>query len=517
VAIRLQLHVRKCFCPTAHCLRTIFTERLPQIAAPWARRTRRLAEQQRQIGVALGGAASQRLGDQLDHPASRDTFIRLVRSTPAGDPPTPRILGVDDWARRKGHTYGTILVDIERGTVIDLLPDRTAATFADWLQQHPGVEIISRDRAGSYAEGATQGAPDAVQVADRWHVLKNLGDALVQVFDLHRAAIEQQLGPTATATTLPTGDSSAAAPLTSAPPAPDANVPPVVPATAADQPDRAPAAPPTGLALSIQRQRAEQDARRERRLGQYAEVCRLRQQGWSLSAIADHIGLDRNTVRKYVTAPAFPERQPRAAQPSLLDPFKPAILERWNGGCHTGTVILREMQARGYRGGQTTLLAYVTQLRKASGIPSKKRVGVTAATITDPTQRVPSSRGLTWLVLRKADTLDTEEQERLAEVGGVHADIAAAITLTQAFTTIVRERQHEHLDDWLERAEQSGLAPLVSFATGVRRDYAAVKAGVTLEYSNGPTEGHVNRLKLVKRQMYGRAKLDLLKQRLIAA
>jgi transposase len=520
VAIRLQLHVRKCFCPTTQCLRTIFTERLPQIAAPWARRTRRMAEQQRQIGVALGGAPGQRLGDHLDHPASRDTFIRLVRSTPASDPPTPRVLGVDDWARRKGHTYGSVLVDIERGSVIDLLPDRTAETFAHWLHAHPGVEVISRDRAGSYAEGATQGAPSAVQVADRWHLLKNLADALVQVFDLHRAAIEQQLRPTATATPSAVGGVSAAALLTNAPPAPDTNLSSVVPATAADRPDSAPAAPVApliGPAPSTQRQRAEQDDRRERRLAQYEHICQLRQQGWSLSAIADQVGLDRNTVRKYVTAPAFPERQPRAAQPSLLDPFKPAILERWNGGCHTGTVILREMQARGYCGGQTTLLAYITQLRVASGVPPKKRVGVTAASITDPTQRVPSSRGLTALVLRKGDTLDADERQRLAEVGGVHADIAAAISLTQAFATMVRERQPEHLDGWLERAEQSGLAPLVSFATGVRRDYAAVKAGVTLEYSNGPTEGHVNRLKLVKRQMYGRAKLDLLKQRLIAA
>jgi transposase len=495
VAIRLQLQVRKCFCPTDNCSRTIFTERLEQIAAPWARRTRRLAEQQRHIGLALGGAASQRLGVQLDHGASRDTFIRLVRSTSAGEPPTPRILGVDDWARRKGHTYGSILVDIERGAVIDLLPDRTAETFAHWLQEHPGVEIISRDRAGSYAEGASQGAPSAVQVADRWHLLKNLGDALVHVFDLHRAAIEQQLRPAATAT----------------PPISDVTT--VVAALASASPP----APATGPASSTQRQRAEQEDRRQRRLAQYEEIRCLRQQEWSLSAIADQLGLDRNTVRKYATASAFPEQQPRGAQPSLLDPFKPAILELWNGGCQTGSVILREMQARGYRGGQTTLLAYITQLRLASGVPPKKRVGVTAASITDPTERVPSSRGLTWLVLRKGNTLDTDERQRLDEVGGVHADIAMAISLCQEFAMIVRERRHEQLDGWLEQAEQSGLAPLVSFATGVRRDYAAVKAGVTLEYSNGPTEGHINRLKMVKRQMYGRAKLDLLKQRLIAA
>jgi transposase len=155
--------------------------------------------------------------------------------------------------------------------------------------------------------------------------------------------------------------------------------------------------------------------------------------------------------------------------------------------------------------------------RKASGLPPKKRCGVTAKSINNLTQRVPSSRGLTALVLRRTETLDTDEQQRLIQLSGVHATIATAITLTQEFATIVRERQHSQLDGWLDRAEQSGSAPLVSFAKGVRRDYAAVKAGVMLEYSNGPTEGHINRLKMLKRQMFGRAKLDLLKQRLMAA
>jgi transposase len=199
VAVQVQLHVRKCFCPTATCVRTIFCERVPQLAQPWARRTQRLAARQERIGVALGGAAGERLADDLDQSASRDTLIRLVRRHDLPTPPTPRILGVDDWARRKGHTYGSILVDIERGEIIDLLPDRSAETFAQWLREHPGVEVISRDRGGSYAEGARLGAPDAIQVADRWHLLKNLGDALVKLFGQHRDAIEVQLSPPAAA------------------------------------------------------------------------------------------------------------------------------------------------------------------------------------------------------------------------------------------------------------------------------------------------------------------------------
>ncbi len=176
----ISLEVGKWFCQNPDCKQKIFTERLPEVAKPWARRTRRLADAQSEIGLALGGKAGAQLSEVLKSGTSRETLLRLIRCQPLNEVSTPRVLGIDDWAKRKGQTYGTILVDLETHQVIDVLPERSAASIEQWLKAHPGVEIISRDRAGEYAAGATAGAPDATQVADRWHLLKNLGDALTQ-------------------------------------------------------------------------------------------------------------------------------------------------------------------------------------------------------------------------------------------------------------------------------------------------------------------------------------------------
>jgi transposase len=210
--VRLQLRVRKWFCDHTPCRRRIFTERLPTVAAPWARRTLRLARRLVALGLALGGKAGVRLSQCWALRVSRNTLLRLIRHLPQPVFATPIVLGVDDWAQRKRHTYGTILVDLEQRRPIALLPGRDADTLAQWLRDHPGVQTVARDRSKAYEEGARHGAPDATQVADRFQLLQNLAEALDQVFNAHVTTLEA-FNEARCQTPVPQSDGTLAAPV----------------------------------------------------------------------------------------------------------------------------------------------------------------------------------------------------------------------------------------------------------------------------------------------------------------
>jgi transposase len=484
--VRLQLRVRKWFCPNPDCVRRIFTERLPTVAAPWARRTLRLAQRLVALGVALGGTAGGHLGHQWDLGVSRTTLLRLLRRLPAPSCATPTVLGVDDFALRKGHTYGTILVDLERRQPVALLPDRTADTVAQWLREHPGVEVVARDRSSAYAEGARHGAPAATQVADRWHLLQNLADALEQVFttqnqalDAVNAAVRQQ--------PVPLPDGAVAVP-----------VPP-------------PPTPPR------EEQRAAQRAARRQAL--YDEVWTLHRRGWTIAAIAAQVGRSRRTIERYLHMPTWPGRQHRRHYGrSVLNPYTEYLLERWNAGCHTAIQLFQELQLRGYTGSYRRVTAYVSRIRQAQGIPPRRQGRrQTLPVVAEPACPPLTPRRATWLVLRRAEQRTEAEAQQLIQLHAQSTAMAEAIDLAQDFAQLVRQRQPDALDPWLSRATTSALEGLQRFAKGLYEDYAAVKAGVTLPWSSGPVEGHINRLKMLKRQMFGRAHLDLLSRRFLLA
>lgn len=578
----LRLCPRRFRCRNDACQQRIFCERLPHLTRVYGRQTHGLRAARERIGFALGGRPGARLADRLHVGGSRMTLLRLVRAAPepsvsgggeatdTADGTGPRHLGVDDWALRKGRTYGTLLIDLDRHCPVDVLPDRTAETLAAWLQAHPGTELITRDRAGAYAAGARQGAPAATQVADRWHLLANLRDALERLLTRQQAALtaaavktppppaptgqldrpgDRGTTPSSTETKATAGVADAGASPTTTSTVEGATIPPA-PATLCGTPNQETPAvvmsqvvtstagtlPPPSNALKPapgRRPRAValQQARRARRLGRYAAVVAQHAQGKSLRAIAAELHLSRTTVLRYVHASragGFPERQPRTPRATPLTQFDAYLRARWADGCHNALTLWRELQARGYPGGKTSVRDYVQAWRPevatAPATPSGDAPTKTSAGTVEgpPVPAVPPSiREVTWRLLRRPEELADDDQVYLDRLFRQCPEVGVAHGLAQDFAALVRDRQRWQdepgaLTSWVGVARASAIPELGRFAAGLLRDWAAVRTALTTAWSNGQTEGQVNRLKLLKRQMYGRANFDLLRKRVLA-
>ena len=452
------------------------------MVAPYARRSKRLTEIVRLLAFALGGELGARVVERLGLATSPATLLRLIRRTAVVAAPTPRVLGVDDWAKRKGHTYGTILVDLEQHRMVDLLPDRTAATLASWLQDRPGVEIVSRDRSGAYAEGVARGAPDAVQVADRFHVAKNLGDTVAQVLERHRADLRAVMVP-AEASLQSEDGARPAADLT-----------------------RKPSAQALSGPTRLQRR---QQARRSQQVARYERMLALRERGVTIAAIAQELGVARRTIHRWLSAGSLSERTPRRRPPSPLAPFAEYLTCRWAEGCHHGMQLWREVCEQGYAGPRYRIWEVVQRLRQ--GRPAMPASPEAPALRPRP----PSSRQVAGIFLRRPTDRTAVEQQVLEQVIERCSDARVAYELTERFLSLMRQRQAASLEAWLADATQRGLLEFQRLASGLLTDHAAVVAAASLPYRNGQTEGQVNKLKLLKRQMYGRAKSDLLRLRLL--
>ncbi|WP_298953720.1 ISL3 family transposase [uncultured Methylobacterium sp.] len=487
---KLRLEVRRFYCLNPTCRRRIFAETPTDLLAPRARRTRRLGEAQARVGIACGGAGGARLLAHLHMPASRATVLRLVTRMPMPDTPAPIRVGIDDWAIRKGSRHGTIVVDLDRHRVIDLLPDRTAPTLVGWLERHSGVALVARDRSTEYARGASLGAPQAQQVADRWHLLTNM-----------RQAVERWLHGAHTR-------------LCSLPPLPGSTVRPA-------QRDRAFARSPSELEAGAQS--------RTRWQAVYDEVRRRHADGEPLLGIARAMGLARATVRKYASAETFPARLPHGAGPSLLDPHVAYLAGRIDEGCENVMALWREIRERGYPGTSRQVHRFVAERRTRPVRSGRKPFHAKASASEPPVSEapLPPARQLAWLLVQPTSSLDEGEAAVVSRVE--QDDTARAVTgLARRFTALVRAAgkgmtmadDHDDAADigaWITQARSCDAPAIATFASGLDADIAAVRAALTEPWSSGQAEGQINRLKLIKRQCYGRAGLDLLKRRMVLA
>jgi len=495
--VHLRVQVRRFRCLTPTCARQTFAERLPVLAPCHAQRTGRLTETVRLLGGEAGGEVGARIATRLRMPLSGDTVRRILRRTPAPVQPSPRVLGIDDFALRKGRIYSTILVDLEQRRPIDLLPERTADTVATWLRAHPGVEVIARDRASDYARGATEGAPDAIQVADRFHLLCNLREALNRYLQRITPALRRVLaspeaavpprsaGDTMGETARSEGDGCTAGAM----PSDTLEVSPVLRSL-----------PRYGRSPRLeQEQRARQAARTRR----YEEVKTRFAQGQSLWQIAAACDLNTQTVRLWVRSEALPPDQRGYRGVGKIDPYIPYLQTRLAEGCTNQARLWREIREHGFAGTRSLVAKWI----RAHGL---------AQTGTPPpvTPLLPAARQLAWLVL-PAEEQRTADEHALWVRLQQHAELREVAALVCQGTLMIRQRQAETLDTWPKACRTSPSVELRNYAEWLQRDYTAVKAALRFPWSTGPVEGHINRLKLIKRSGYGRMQLDLLRQRVL--
>jgi len=477
--VRWHLTARKFFCDSPSCPRRVFCERLPEVADVRARKTVRLDQSLICVAFACGGEAGSRLAQRLGMPTSSDTLLRRIRRSPEPAAQKLRALGVDDWALRRGQRYGTLLCDLERHCPVDVLIGREAETVATWLQQHPEIEVITRDRASCYSEGASAGAPQAIQVADRFHLMQNLRKALAKMLERRYREIR-----------LATQDATVVKPTANAEPA--VAVPPKQP-----RKHRLPRGP------------TQSEVRRSRRLERYDQVIELHHQGVSQRTIAKRLGINRETVSRYIRAGQFPERA-RRPYASKTDRFTDYLWKRWSEGCHNAAQLAQELKAEGYRGSYHSVRRRVAHWRRTESGETSRHPS--APPVVQPT----SARRLAGLLPKNRDDLDEQDRKLLDALFRRCPEVAAAAALAHDFAAMVRRLKGDRLDAWIQRAwDQSIPRELRTFATGLKSDHEAVKAALTTHWSNAQLEGQVNRLKLIKRQMYGRAKLDLLRQRVL--
>ena len=448
-AVRLRVTARRLRCEAVQCARSIFTERLAALA-PWARRTARLDELAHHLGLALGGRPAATFAQRLMLPVSNDTLLRLVRRRGTSAFTPPRAVGIDDWAWKRNHRYGTLICDLERRRTISLLPDREPATAQAWLSAQPQIEVVTRDRGGAYSLAAARALPNAMQVADRWHLMENASQAFLAATRQSMRQIRAALGATT-----------------------------IDPA----------------LLTAAERLQYEGYLRRE---DVNAAVFELKKAGVAIKEIVRRTGHSRGLVRRVLRGQRSEVFHPRE---SSLERHLPWLDAQWGAGKRNSAALWRELSSLGFRGCRRVVTEWATRRRRADEANLERL------------QRTPSARTVARMMTGARDDLSRAQTVTVAAIEAAAPALVEARDIVDAFHTLIRQKKAAALDDWLQRAAQSLVA---SFARGLARDRGAVHAAIATAWSNAQAEGQITKLKLVKRQMYGRAKLDLLEARLTA-
>lgn len=462
-------------CTHQACLRHTFTDRMTTVASPYARRTKRVGEIVGLLGHSTGGRPGERLMQRLGMPVSDDTILRQLKRDATVTHRSKcevRVVGIDDWSWRRATSYGTIMVDLERRSVIDILDDRSVESAARWFRDHPSVEVVSRDRCGLYAQAVREGAPQAQQVADRFHLIQNL-----------RSAIEEQMSLFGRAT------------------------------------GRAILSEDAIVDAATHRRRARL-AHRQSRLEIFETLHALRQEGLTYSEIARRTGYERRSVANWLKFKVPPDRQRAALRPTSPWYFEAFLAQCWKDGNRCGRHLFHDVKQRGYTGSFANLERLLGAWRRAEREQADDVPPTTLKPepVRDPETGHAISPVIAAALCIKPRGLLTDQQARKVDALKKGSDAFAAMRrLAMRFNGILRGKRSAPLDAWIDDAIDSGLIPIMRFARVLRRDIEAVNNAIELSWSNGQAEGQINRLKTLKRAMYGRAGPELLRARMLTS
>lgn len=477
--VTISIEVRRFKCGNANCKQRTFSERLGTFASTGHRRTRGFNEALRSLGYALGGAAAARLAARLGMRISDDTVLRELRRAGCQPPETaPVVVGIDDWAMARGHRYGTIIVDLQLRRPIELIGNRETSMVADWLLRHPTVTVVARDRAGAYSDAVQSAAPAAQQVADRWHLLSNLREVVERLLMRQSAKLREAARLVGQALYV----------------------------------GREPLRADNGakvLALTIW-QRLGID-RRAARLALYEEAVRRHNLGETFKAIGRAMNLDQRTISNFIRSGSFPERAQRTRGYQMLDAHREYVDFRTAEGCVSATRVWHELQGQGFAGSRNTVRNEMARTRATAQQPHGSPTGVERFARPSP------GRAYAWLVgwddRGNHERKHSDHKRFVDTLCRIEPSIAIAGHMARHFLGLVHRRDVIGFDGWLARARSCGVPELRRFAVGLKGDLSAVRAAFESVWSSGQVEGQVNRLKFLKRQMYGRASLDLLRIR----